>query len=61
MSSNSPHVPENEDLEELESETEDELVSPEEKTFEEVSAPHPTDGIGSEKWDRPASEETLED
>jgi hypothetical protein len=53
-------VPENAALEELESETEDELISPEEDVFQVFSDPHPTDGIGSEKWDRPADQETLE-
>jgi hypothetical protein len=56
-----PHVPENKPLEELESKSIDELVSPEVDVFAAFTDPHPTDGIGSEKWDRPADQETLED
>jgi hypothetical protein len=60
MTATTPDQPENADLEELESESPEELVSPEEGVFQEVSDPHPTDGIGSEEWNRPASDETLE-
>lgn len=56
-----PAFPENEDLDELESKTEEELVAPEEKHFERLSEPRPTDGIGTEKWDEPASDEELDD
>jgi hypothetical protein len=57
------------DLEELRAEIdalksipEEELVNPLPASVEEREAtPHPTDAIGSEKWDLPADEETLED
>lgn len=47
------HVPANDDLEELEGESEDDLLSPEERllrgTLPEAT---PTDAIGSEDWGR---------
>ncbi|MEN2740064.1 hypothetical protein ABCS02_19885 [Microbacterium sp. X-17] len=56
-----PHVPENEPLEELESKTADELITPEEDVFRRFSDPRPTDAIGSEGGDRPVDEEKLDD
>lgn len=40
----------------------EEIVNPTPHAVEEREpTPRPTDAIGSEKWDRPADEETLED
>ncbi|MDY0911120.1 hypothetical protein [Microbacterium sp. CFBP9034] len=40
---------------------EEELLNPLPTSVEEREpTPHSTDAIGTEKWDRPASEETLE-
>lgn len=39
----------------------EEVVSPLPKVVEEREpTPHPTDGIGTEEWDEPADDETLE-
>jgi hypothetical protein len=49
------------EIDELKAIPEEELISPVPTGVEEEEpAPRPTDGIGTEKWDRPASEETLE-
>lgn len=45
-----PHVPEDDDLDQLESESEDELVTPEEGALQDLLRPEPTDPIGSETW-----------
>lgn len=40
----------------------EEIVNPLPKDVEEREpTPHSTDAIGTEKWDRPADEESLED
>ncbi|MFI8593434.1 hypothetical protein ACIGCK_03260 [Microbacterium sp. NPDC078428] len=39
------------ELEQLESESEDELVAPEESILQRELRPEPTDPIGSEEWD----------
>lgn len=39
------------ELEQLESESEDELVAPEEGILQRELRPEPTDPIGSEEWD----------
>ncbi|MDX2375777.1 hypothetical protein M4I32_03070 [Microbacterium sp. LRZ72] len=39
------------ELEKLESESEDELLTPEETLFEDELKPEPTDAIGSVDWD----------
>lgn len=50
-----------EEIDELKAIPEEELVNPLPRGVEEREpTPHATDPIGSEKWDRPASEETLE-
>lgn len=50
-----------EEIDELKAIPEEELLNPLPKNVEEREpAPHSTDAIGTEKWDRPASEETLE-
>lgn len=49
------------EIDELKSIPQEELLNPLPSDVEERDpAPRPTDAIGSEKWDRPASEETLE-
>ncbi|GAB2854218.1 hypothetical protein ACFQ0P_12365 [Microbacterium insulae] len=49
------------EIDELKSIPQEELLNPLPSGVEEREpAPRPTDAIGSEKWDRPASEETLE-
>lgn len=51
-----------EEIDELKAIPEEELLNPLPSQIEEREpTPHSTDAIGSEKWDRPASEETLED
>ena len=50
------------EIDELKAIPEEELLNPLPKSVEEREpTPHATDAIGSEKWDRPVSEETLED
>jgi hypothetical protein len=50
-----------EEIDELKAIPEEELLNPLPSAVEEREpTPHSTDAIGSEKWDRPASEETLE-
>jgi hypothetical protein len=50
-----------EEIDELKAIPEEELLNPLPSQIEEREpTPHSTDAIGSEKWDRPASEETLE-
>jgi len=50
-----------EEIDALKAIPEEELVNPLPTALEEREpTPHSTDAIGSEKWDRPASEETLE-
>ena len=50
-----------EEIDALQAIPEEELLNPLPSTIEEREpTPHSTDAIGSEKWDRPASEETLE-
>lgn len=50
-----------EEIDELKAIPQDELLNPLPSQIEEREpTPHATDAIGSEKWDRPASEETLE-
>jgi hypothetical protein len=50
-----------EEIDELKAVPENELISPTPRDVQDVDpVPHPTDAIGSEKWDRPASDETLE-
>ncbi|MGL4256131.1 hypothetical protein [Microbacterium sp.] len=50
-----------EEIDELKAIPEEELLNPLPHAVEEREpTPHSTDAIGSEKWDRPASEETLE-
>lgn len=50
------------EIDELQAIPEEELLNPLPSFIEEREpAPRPTDAIGSEKWDRPASEESLED
>lgn len=50
-----------EEIDELKAIPEEELLNPLPSAIEEREpTPHSTDAIGSEKWDRPASEETLE-
>lgn len=49
------------EIDELQAIPEEELLNPLPSGVEEREpTPHSTDAIGSEKWDRPASEETLE-
>lgn len=51
-----------EEIDELKAIPEEELLNPLPSIVEEREpTPRPTDAIGSEKWDRPASEETLDD
>ncbi|WP_127475727.1 hypothetical protein [Microbacterium sulfonylureivorans] len=50
-----------EEIDALQAIPEEELLNPLPSAVEEREpTPHATDAIGSEKWDRPASEETLE-
>jgi hypothetical protein len=50
-----------EEIDALQAIPEEELVNPLPSAIEEREpTPHSTDAIGSEKWDRPASDETLE-
>ncbi|KRB39108.1 UNVERIFIED_CONTAM: hypothetical protein OHV15_00140 [Microbacterium sp. SLM126] len=50
-----------EEIDALQAIPEEELLNPLPRAVEEREpTPHSTDAIGSEKWDRPASEETLE-
>ena len=50
------------EIDELKSIPEDELLNPLPRRVEQAEGePEPTDAIGTEKWDRPADEETLED
>lgn len=63
-----PDIPDGADLAELRAEIDelqaiphDELVSPVPRGVEEEEpTPHPTDAIGSEEWDEPADDETLD-
>lgn len=51
-----------EEIDALQEKSTDELISPEPSTLlENEPTPEPTDAIGSEKWDEPADEETLDD
>lgn len=51
-----------EEIDELKAIPDEELLNPLPAAVEEREAtPRPTDAIGSEKWDLPADEETLED
>ncbi len=51
-----------EEIDELKNTPVEELVDPKPAGLLEAEpTPHPTDAIGSEKWDEPASEETLEE
>lgn len=51
-----------EEIDQLKAIPEEELLNPLPSPVEEREpTPHSTDAIGSEKWDEPASEETLED
>jgi len=50
-----------EEIDALQAIPEEELLNPlPAAVTEREPAPHSTDAIGSEKWDAPASEETLE-
>ncbi len=50
-----------EEIDELKAIPAEELVNPVPSTVEEAEpVPHPTDAVGSEKWDEPAADETLE-
>ena len=50
-----------EEIDDLEATPEDELVSPTPHDLDEVDpVPHPTDAPGTEDWDAPASDQTLE-
>ncbi|MFE7844468.1 hypothetical protein ACFUTX_04645 [Microbacterium sp. NPDC057407] len=50
-----------EEIDQLKAIPEEELLNPVPSTVEEREpTPHSTDAIGTEKWDRPADEETLE-
>lgn len=50
------------DIDELMAIPEEELVSPTPGGLRDAEpTPNPTDAIGSEKWDRPASEESLDE
>lgn len=50
-----------EEIDELKAIPEEEMLNPLPSAIEEREpTPHSTDAIGSEKWDRPASDETLE-
>ncbi|MHC2998480.1 hypothetical protein [Microbacterium sp. HJ5] len=50
-----------EEIDALKAIPEEELLNPLPPLVEQNEpTPHSTDAIGSEKWDRPASEETLE-
>lgn len=50
-----------EKIDELKATPHDELVSPIPAAVEEKEpAPRPTDAIGSERWDEPASDETTD-
>jgi hypothetical protein len=49
------------EIDELQAIPEEELVSPVPSLVEQNEpTPHSTDAVGSEKWDRDVSEETLE-
>lgn len=48
------------EIDELQAIPEDELLNPLPARVERIEGtPEPTDAIGSEKWDRPAPDETL--
>jgi hypothetical protein len=47
------------EIDELQAVPAEELISPVPSIDDELE-PEPTDAIGSEKWDRPADEESLE-
>jgi hypothetical protein len=50
-----------EEIDELKAIPHEEIVNPLPSQIEDREpTPHSTDAIGSEKWDRPATEETLE-
>lgn len=50
------------EIDDLQAIPEEELLNPMPSFIEEREpTPRPTDAIGSEKWDRPASEESPED
>lgn len=50
-----------EEIDELKAIPREELLNPLPSAVEEREpTPHSTDAIGTEKWDRPADEETLE-
>lgn len=63
-----PDIPNGEDLAQLRKEIdelmaipEDELISPMPRDLRDAEpTPGPTDAIGSEKWDLPVSEESLD-
>lgn len=63
-----PGVPDGEDLAELRKEIDELMAIPEEQLISPMPSdllhaeptPHPTDAPGTEKWDEPASEESLD-
>ena len=70
MTSSTPDAPQHdgsdlaalrEEIDALKAIPEEELLNPLPKSLEdEEPVPHSTDAIGSEKWDRSVSDETLE-
>lgn len=60
-----PDAPDGEDLAELRKEIDELMAIPEEQLISPPllavePTPHPTDAPGTEKWDEPASEESLD-
>ncbi|MFB8386457.1 hypothetical protein ACFC3F_04860 [Microbacterium sp. NPDC055910] len=50
-----------EEIDQLKAIPEEELVSPTPTIAEEIEpVPHPTNAIGSEQWDKPVEDESLE-